>query len=381
MRQSMRVVFRADAALQMGVGHVMRCLTLAQILTRHGAQCEFLCREHPGNLITFIRAKGFPVHALPVETLSAAGVHDDGDPPLAHGAGWLGTSQRQDAAQCAAILSGIRPDWLIVDHYALDVRWEEALSPYYSRLMVIDDLADRLHLCNLLLDQNLGREREDYVSRVPDGCVILCGPKYALLRPEFAALRDYSLERRRLPAFERLLITMGGTDNGNVTGKVLQALQWCNLPPTCSITVVMGATAPWLSSVQQTASQLPWPVDVRSNVDDIATLMAESDAAIGAAGATTWERCCLGLPSIVLCLADNQRFVTGRLRDDRIALTISQEELEMNDGARLRSVLNELRSGLSGFIDAAARVTDGSGCEEVVRQFRALQENNHARCG
>ena len=174
---------------------------------------------------------------------------------------------------------------------------------------------------------------------------------------------------------------MGGTDNGNVTGKVLQALQWCDLPPTCSVTVVMGATAPWLSSVQRLALQLPWPVDVRSNVDDIATLMAESDLAIGAAGATTWERCCLGLPSIVFCLADNQRFVTGRLQDDGIALTISQEELEMNDGSRLRSVLNQLRSGLFGFIDAAARVTDGTGCEEVVRQFQALQENNHAPCG
>ncbi|MGB5855922.1 MAG: UDP-2,4-diacetamido-2,4,6-trideoxy-beta-L-altropyranose hydrolase, partial [Oceanisphaera sp.] len=248
----MRVAFRADASLQIGTGHVMRCLTLADALKANGAECYFICREHSGNLISFIQNKGYVVYTLPYLETDAADFIAEAEAYLAHAA-WLGASQQQDAEQCRAILTRLQPDLLIVDHYALDICWEKALSAYYRRLMVIDDLADRPHDCGILLDQTFGRNADDYSTLVSDSCVLLCGSSYALLRPEFSTLRGYSLQRRENPKLEHLLITMGGVDKDNATGQVLEALRTCELPEQCRITVVMGATAPWLANIRQLA--------------------------------------------------------------------------------------------------------------------------------
>ena len=119
--------------------------------------------------------------------------------------------------------------------------------------MVIDDLADRVHICDLILDQTYGRNEEDYSDYVPKNCQILLGPQYALLRPEFKQWRDYSLKRRVQPVFKQLLITMGGVDPDNITGRVLEILQQCDLPEDLSITIVMGGTAPHLKTIKQQA--------------------------------------------------------------------------------------------------------------------------------
>src|SRR3990167_4024154 len=217
---AMRIAFRADASLQIGTGHVMRCLTLADALAAQGADCLFICREHQGNLIEQIRNKGYRTHALPVlppveaSSLAIKAASDEQSPAHSH---WLGATQVEDAAACTAILAEVKPDWLIVDHYALDARWETVLKPHYRKLMVIDDLADRSHLCDLLLDQTFGRDAEDYRVWVPASSQLLCGSQYALLRPEFGALRDYSLQRRPNPQLRQLLITMGGVDKDNAT--------------------------------------------------------------------------------------------------------------------------------------------------------------------
>jgi UDP-2,4-diacetamido-2,4,6-trideoxy-beta-L-altropyranose hydrolase len=255
----------------------------------------------------------------------------------------------------------VKPDWLIVDHYALDARWELALKPRYRKLMVIDDLADRPHLCDLLLDQTFGRNAEDYRAWVPASSRLLCGSQYALLRPEFAALRDYSLQRRSNPQLRQLLITMGGVDKDNATGQVLEALRCCLLPTQCKITVVMGTTAPWLAEVSRQAQNMPWPTTVTSGVNDMAQLMSDSDLAIGAAGSTSWERCCLGLPTIMLILADNQRNVAQGL--ERVgAVQLLKDPLEIPDC--LPVLLNGLVSSpflLAEMSEAAASIADGRG--------------------
>ena len=292
---SLVIFFRTDASLIMGSGHVMRCLTLADALRVQGAQCHFISREHSGHLLEVIRQRGHTVTALPagnpISAMTANVV-----PQPAHAA-WLGCDWQTDALQTGAILTDLKPDWLVVDHYALDQRWEEAVTPQCRKLLVIDDLADRAHNCDLLLDQNLGRKSEHYAPLVTAQCQVLTGPQYALLRPEFAALRPYSLQRRQAqPALRQLLITMGGVDQPNATGKVLQALKTCALPQESRITVVMGLTAPWLQNVRELAAQMPWPTEVVISVGDMARRMADSDLAIGAAGSTSWERCCLHLP-------------------------------------------------------------------------------------
>ncbi|RAR56779.1 UDP-2,4-diacetamido-2,4,6-trideoxy-beta-L-altropyranose hydrolase [Onishia taeanensis] len=315
------VVFRADASLEIGTGHIMRCLTLAEALRKQGAECHFLCREHAGHLIDAIEARGFNAHRLLDESLYRTSAPTrDLQPDHAH---WLGTSWESDAEACGPLIVQLAPDWLVVDHYALDARWEAAVLPEQTRLLVIDDLADRAHCAHLLLDQNLGREAEDYIGLVPAECRVLAGPQFALLRPEFAERRESSLARRhRHPAVKRLLISLGGVDKDNSTGQVLDALNACDLPNDLEITVVMGATAPWLEEVKTRAVELPWSTEVVVNVSDMARRMAEADLAIGAAGSTTWERCCLGLPTLMLVLAENQQHIAQSLHNAGAALTL-----------------------------------------------------------
>lgn len=364
----LRVVFRADASLKIGTGHVMRCLTLAGALTKRGASCQFICRAHRGHLLNLIRCKGYEVHVLPEISLEEVKGHfvvtdgEIGESGLAHGH-WLGSSQAQDVAGCAPILAGIQPDWVVVDHYALDINWERALAPYYRKLMAIDDLADRGHACDLLLDQTYRRDVEDYRHLVPESCRLLCGSQYALLRPEFSELRFYSLQRRRmLTEIHQLLITMGGIDKDNITGQVLGALRGCPLPVECEIVVIMGAMAPWQDAVRDQAREMQWATRVLVGVDNMAQLMAESDLIIGAAGATAWERCCLGVPTIMLVLAENQRGIGQVLSAVRAAHLVDTTALK--DGRLVTQELVEPRN-ITDMSRAAAAITDGLGASRV----------------
>ncbi|MCQ4262832.1 UDP-2,4-diacetamido-2,4,6-trideoxy-beta-L-altropyranose hydrolase [Stutzerimonas stutzeri] len=371
----MKVAFRVDASLQMGSGHVMRCLTLADALAARGAACVFICRAHPGNLLDLVRSKGHAAQALPVTSASAGASSLEftaiGDEPVPVHSHWLGATQDEDAEACAPILAELQPDWLIVDHYALDARWELLLRAHCRRLMVIDDLADRAHACDLLLDQTFGRDAKDYQAWVPSNCQMLCGSQYALLRPEFAALRAYSLQRRARPQLRQLLITMGGVDKDNATGQVLMALRVCPLPADCRVTVVMGATAPWLSEVKQLAREMPWPTRVLVGVNDMAQLMADSDLAVGAAGATSWERCCLGLPTIMIVLANNQWQVAQGLEKAGAASVIERRQ----DIAELLpihlSALTEPIISLQTMSQLAMPIVEGRGAYLIARLLEA----------
>lgn len=365
----MQITLRTDASLQIGIGHVMRCLTLADALKARGHDCHFICRAHDGHLVELIRAKGHAVTVLPTRHVEQPAVPCG----RVEYASWLGVSQEQDAQDTVAALAAYGrssgrsvADWLIMDHYALDSRWESMVRSCNRHLMVIDDLADREHLCDLLLDQTFGRQDSEYRPLVPQDCTVLCGSRYALLRPDFAEWRLRSLARRAEPELRRLLISMGGVDSDNATGQVLEALQGEVLPADCELTVVMGASAPWLEEVRRQAVQMSRPTHVLVAVDDMAQLMAESDLAIGAAGATSWERCCLGLPTIMVVLAENQRAVARGLRDSGAAMVLdSPREL----AAMLPVLLAGLRhrpDTLVGLSERATNVTDGRGVAKVI---------------
>lgn len=280
-----RVAFRADASTEIGTGHVMRCLTLANALAERGVMCHFLSRDLPGNLCDRIAASGHRLHRLAAPIGGAVA-----DPEGPAHASWLGLGWHADAADCAPILAAVAPDWLVMDHYALDARWQRAVLPEGCRLLVIDDLADRPHIADVLLDQNLGRKAKDYDELVPVGCTRLIGPRYALLRPEFAALRAYSLARRGKTTLRRLLISMGGVDRDNATGAVLGALEELGLPDALEVTVVLGGSTLWRKDVKAMAETLPFQCRVLIDRDDMAQILAETDLAIGAAGSSTWER-------------------------------------------------------------------------------------------
>lgn len=368
-----RIAFRTDASLQIGTGHVMRCLTLADALRERGASCTFVCRPHPGHLLALIAQRGHQALALPELQEGAQRNHNG----TAHGH-WLGTHWATDAQDTQRALSdrtvGQTVDWLVVDHYALDARWEEALRPQAQRIMAIDDLADRPHACDLLLDQNLGRKEADYGGLLK-GTTTLLGPHYALLRPEFAALRAQSLARRQANLqLRRLLITMGGVDKDNATGQVLAALQSCSLPADLRVTVVMGPHAPWLAQVQAQATQMPWPTEVLVGVDNMAQLMAESDLAIGAAGSTSWERCCLGVPTIQVALAQNQEAIAQALSRAGAALMLPGQAIAQTLPGLIGTVANE--DQLYAVSLAASGVTEGKGAMFVC-DFMKVNDANH----
>jgi UDP-2,4-diacetamido-2,4,6-trideoxy-beta-L-altropyranose hydrolase len=364
----MRIVFRTDASLKIGNGHVMRCLTLAHALQKQGAKVQFICREHEGNLIAQIKSEGFEVFALPLcDYEPFCHTAQLNESPLFH-AEWLGSTQAQDAQACLPIVQALNPHWLIVDHYALDKEWEIALSGYYQKLMVIDDLGDREHICHVLLDQNIDAKLEKYRQKVPIECVLLMGTFYALLRPEFAQWRERSLFRRANPVFKELLITMGGVDAENYTGLILESLRTGGLPDDLVITVVIGETAPHYEAVQSLALKMQVRTEVKVNVKNMAELMARADLAIGAAGATTWERCCLGLPTILMVLAPNQVGVGKELakrgaaflihRSDELLPFITSMEIQLLEALSLRS----------------RAITDGLG---VLRVVEILKEEFH----
>lgn len=348
----------------------MRCLTLATELHARGAECVFLCRSHEGQLFDLIAEHGCAVLALEGGGDCGAQAPGSADAP-AH-AGWLGVAWQKDAADTRAALDGhfasASVDWLVVDHYGLDVRWERALRGSCARLMVIDDLADRLHDCDLLLDQSLGRMAADYAGLIPEGATALTGPGYALLRPEFARLRGESLARRAEPKLERLLVTFGGVDKDNVTTRVLDALDASPLPETVRVTVVMGPRAPWLEAVRSRAARMRHPIEVLVGVRDMARLMAESDLAIGAGGTTTWERCALGLPSLTLVLAANQEWITQNAEQAGATIAVGTvEELGKALGALLS--VNDPGGSLARLALAAAEVTDGAGVDRLASKL------------
>jgi len=207
----LKILIRTDSSVQIGTGHVMRCLTLADELRERGAEIVFVCRDFAGNLCGYTEGN------------------------LKHAA-WLGADWQTDARQVEEIIKDFNthPDWLVVDHYALDERWERYLRSYVKKIMVIDDLADRPHDCDLLLDQNFYENLESrYDGLAPSGCKKLLGPKYALLRPEFREERKNL--RKRDGYVKRIMIFFGGSDPTNETTKALEAVRMLNRPDIAPI--------------------------------------------------------------------------------------------------------------------------------------------------
>ncbi|MAA96317.1 MULTISPECIES: UDP-2,4-diacetamido-2,4,6-trideoxy-beta-L-altropyranose hydrolase [unclassified Arsukibacterium] len=296
------VVFRLDSSAVIGYGHLMRCLTLAAELRRRGANCFFICRDLPGNNSVLVKESGYNLLTLPVEKNAKLKKRNEN---VVHHA-WLGTTWQQDAKQCQPYFSEIQPTLIIVDHYGLDARWESLARAFCQRLCVIDDLADRQHDCDFLLDYNLSVHKRDYAARVARSCQHLLGGKYVLLRQEFAKWQAKSIGKRDNNRLSTILITFGGVDRDNNSERVLQVLHQLNLPDLEHIDVVVSSKAPDLNSLKTYAKQMPMRTVVHTDARNMAELITAADLAIGSGGGSTYERLFLKLPSLLIPIADNQ---------------------------------------------------------------------------
>ena len=292
----MRIAIRVDASTQIGTGHFMRCLTLADALQDRGARVRFVSRYLPEHLQDMLAAKG---HEFILLNSSAGETISDG---LSH-AHWLGAGQHADAQDTIQALSDQTWDWLVVDHYALDAHWESVLRQKAKKILVIDDIADRQHDCDALLDQNFYLDMSTrYIGKVPSHCQLLLGPRYILLRDEFRQLRK-QVKPRSGPV-KRVLVFFGGMDADNCTAKAIEGL--ANIgSDRLHVDVVIGTQHPYREQIESACAYHAFGCHVETN--RMAELMATADLAIGAVGSATWERCSVGLPSVVVVLADNQR--------------------------------------------------------------------------
>ncbi|MDX1490602.1 MAG: UDP-2,4-diacetamido-2,4,6-trideoxy-beta-L-altropyranose hydrolase [Pseudohongiellaceae bacterium] len=363
-------VFRVDSSLVIGTGHLRRCLTLANLLKEYGTDCHFITRSQEGSLESLVAQNGHEVHLLEDSFQSQSELHGDEDSEYSS---WLMGGWREDSKLCKEILNQIRPEWLIVDHYGIDNHWERELSGCVGQILVIDDLANRQHSCNLLLDQNLGRSPADYFELVPKTCSVLTGPEFALLRPEFSENREYSLQRRKTSSTFKVLISMGGVDLDNVTGRVLDALLQCSLPIDVELIVVMGGASPWIKEIERQASNIPWKVEVKVDASNMAHLMANSDLAIGAVGSTTWERCCLGLPSILIPVAENQRVACKELAETGVAIVVEDDKQFKSLLCAAISELLTNRDLLNRISELSASVTNGLGAYSILERMQKFE--------
>jgi len=298
------VLIRTDSSHKIGTGHVMRCLTLADELRKTGAIVEFIVRDHIGNINELLRKSDFKVNLLPKSTIKS-------QKDLIGYEQWIGVKQSIDADETVRIVKDKEIDWLIVDHYGLDNTWEEILRPYIKKLMVIDDLANRKHDCDLLLDQNYINNKDRYCSLLKPDTVKLLGVNFALLRKEFV---DYGITPVLANPIKRIFVFFGGSDPENLTSLAIQALVKPKLKHLL-VNVVIGSTNPYRTDLKKEIDKYS-NIKLHIQVDNIAALMSKSDLAIGAGGTSTWERIILGLPSIVITTADNQVAFTKDLDKD-----------------------------------------------------------------
>ena len=395
----MQFLIRADASLQIGSGHIMRCLTLAHKLRQHHHRVAFITRAHQGHLADTIRQQGFDCILLPLPDHATTSAQPQRQPetacnelppsppaPAIPHAAWLATSQAQDITDCAPHIRALAPDWIICDHYALAAAWQTAARALcHSKIMVIDDLHDRTHDADLLLDQNHAHTAADYAPLVPPSCRILTGTRYALLRDEFAQHRTISLHQRAtpparqpetaLPHSQNILINLGGVDKDNHTLAVLQALSAYVSGSLKALpiraTIIMGATAPHLASVQRYAATAPYPGQVIANAHNMAELMTQATWAIGAAGSTSWERCALGVPTLLLTIADNQRSIAAQLQRAGAALALEASQIH---SPAFQATLTHLMQpeNQHRLSQAAAQLCDAHGAERVAQHIAQL---------
>ncbi|PAR27113.1 UDP-2,4-diacetamido-2,4,6-trideoxy-beta-L-altropyranose hydrolase [Vibrio metoecus] len=351
----MNIVIRADASQNIGSGHIMRCLVLAEQLKSRGFYVQFACLPLKGNMIPFIEAKGFKVVSLTPPAEDVIPTHD------ADYLGWLQRSESEDAND---FLNHINHASLVItDHYAIGKVWQEIVNGKLNcKLFAIDDLC-RTHAADLILDQTLGRLASEYNTEAR----VLAGSQFALLNPRFARLRERAFDKQLSCENVSVLVSMGGIDKPNATLHTLKQLK----DTVFNVTVLLGPKAPHYEDVKRFSDSCN-NVTHHEFYEDMASLMLQSDLAIGAPGTTSWERACLGLPSIIVPLAANQSDISNQLIEYRAAIRVQLDDIECS----LMPSLQQLLSGWYDYFQANLSICDGLGVYRVIAEIESLLAND-----
>jgi UDP-2,4-diacetamido-2,4,6-trideoxy-beta-L-altropyranose hydrolase len=335
------LLIRADAGLEIGTGHVMRCLALAQAWQDAGGEAVFAMAKSVASLDDLLAREKMQVLALNCEPGDEA-----------------------DAAQTITAAQRKNAVWIVADGYGFGSEYQSQIKSAGFRLLFVDDLGHCEHYhADLILNQNLHADEIMYANR-DERSRLLLGPRFALLRREFCAAN----EERSVPEMvEKLLIAFGGSDSGNATSKVLKALEYIETL-TLQATVVIGAANPHFESLAQLSSVSRHRIKLVRQPESIASLMTSADLAISAAGSTCWELCLLGVPSLLLAIAKNQQSVGEALTRKGVSLYIGPAEnvvpevLASQIAQLLRSKQRREQMCLAG-----RSLVDGRGRARVIR--------------
>lgn len=358
----MDVAFRVDASTCIGFGHLKRCLSLAAALRSVGARSCFVLRHHDIDAAAVARAAGIDVIELTGVT-GAPLASAAGDPPHA---AWAGVDWAADADDTAAALLGKPVDWIVVDHYAFDARWHRRVGAGLGvRVAVIDDLADRPIAADLLIDHNFAADhRLKYGALCPASTVLLGGPRFALLGPEYAD----GPRHEPGPVVRSIGIFMGGADAGNFSAIALRACREI-AGFTGPVEIATTSANPAREQLRALVAADP-AITLTVDLPHLAEFFARHDLQIGAGGGATWERCCVGVPSLVLVVADNQRAVVPALAHLGALVTVDGAVPPNAAGiaTALRPLLDEpaRRAALS---QAARCLVDGLGAHRVAEHL------------
>jgi UDP-2,4-diacetamido-2,4,6-trideoxy-beta-L-altropyranose hydrolase len=338
------IVFRADSSEIIGSGHIMRCLVLAEELRGKGFKIFFITRNHPGNINNYIKKNNFKLYVLPSvpnkkQNLKGYEI-------------WLNASQKLDAEETINIIKDKDVECLIVDHYALDQAWGRELRPYTKKILVVDDMANREFDCDILLNQNLGCTEKDYLDKVPSNCQLLLGTEYAMLRKEFSEIREKAIAKRlKTTIITNILVSIGGSDPYDLTYNILKEVD-----EIFNTTVVIGSSWPHKEKIQNYSKAKN--IEVIVDASNMAKLMFEADIAIGAGGSTSWERCCLALPTLLYVTADNQKMIAKELEKNGAVMLVNSLKKDL----KLIADNIELWQSMS---DASSKVCNGLGVNKI----------------
>ena len=317
----MNIIFRVDSSTDIGIGHMMRCLTLAGNLKKQYTQLRilFISRDLDGNINNIVEKNGYGLCLLPREHKKYK---------LQDYEKWLSVPKGMDVVQTIKFLEGEEISLLVVDNYALDYKWENIVRPFVKAILVIDDLANRIHECDFLLDQTYGNNvGHRYDGLVPKKCKLFLGIEYVLLRDGFYRQRKLCQVRRQI---QRILVFYGGSDDTHETIKVLKGLQKLK-QSSYKIDVVVGSSNIQKKQIEQMCKRLK-KVTYYCQVNNMEDFIANADIALGASGGNTWERCALGLPAVVTITAGNQKEIalqvekTGAIKVIGCSYDLSEKE-------------------------------------------------------
>lgn len=331
-----QVFFRCDASPNIGAGHVMRCITLAKAMKEQGWDCHFLTGSETETTVPALQKNNFSIHSDVFEPEKA--------------------------------------DVLIVDSYKLNAEYETRARQWAKHVVVIDDLADREHNCDLLIDQTFNRSSDDYKNLTPVTAKILTGSQYAILRSEFSALRD-DVAKRRTGEIERVLVTFGATNIGHNLEKTILALT--NLKTKfLTIDLLIGGHANEDTNLQiliEDLKERSREVRIYNHVEDMAKLMCDADLAIGAGGTTSWERCCLGLPTLMMEIAENQTTLAKNLASSGAIINLGwHEEVTSQDIETKIDTMLEDTIAVRKMSERAAQICDGQGTQKIIDAIHNL---------